>query len=55
MVGCREGAKNSLDRNYLWFAEKLGLEILPETKAEKITYKDNLYHIDTRRITSLFP
>jgi cholesterol oxidase len=54
MVGCREGAKNSLDRNYLWFAEKLGLEILPETKAEKIIYRDNLYHIETRPITSLF-
>jgi len=39
MVGCRENAKNTLDRNYLWFAEKLGLEIIPETKAEKITFK----------------
>jgi len=55
MVGCRENAKNSLDRNYLWFAEKLGLEILAETKAEKITYSDNLYHIEVRRITSLLP
>jgi cholesterol oxidase len=55
MVGCRENAKNSLDRNYLWFAEKLGLEILPETKAEKITFKDNLYHIEVRHITSLLP
>jgi cholesterol oxidase len=54
MVGCREGAKNSLDRNYLWFAEKNGLEILAETKAEKIIYKDDLYHVETRHITSLF-
>ncbi len=52
MVGCRENAKNTLDRNYLWFAEKLGLEIIPETKAEKITYADGLYHIETRKITS---
>lgn len=52
MVGCRENAKNTLDRNYLWFAEKLGLEILPETKAEKITLADNLYHIETRKVTS---
>ena len=52
MVGCRENAKNSLDRNYLWFAEKLGLEILPETRAEKIIYRDNLYHIETKHITS---
>jgi cholesterol oxidase len=54
MVGCREGAKNSLDRNYLWFAEKLGLEILAETKAEKIIRKDDVYHVETRHITSLF-
>ncbi len=54
MVGCRENAKNTLDRNYLWFAEKMGLEILPETKAEKITFTDNLYHIETKKITSFF-
>ena len=54
MVGCRENAKNTLDRNYLWFAEKMGLEILPETKAEKISYHDNLYHIETKRVTSFF-
>lgn len=55
MVGCRENAKNSLDLNYLWFAEKLGLEILPETKAERISYNNNLYHIETKNITALFP
>jgi len=54
MVGCRENAKNSLDRNYLWFAEKMGLEILTETKAEKITRQDNLYRVETRHISSLF-
>jgi cholesterol oxidase len=54
MVGCRENAKNTLDRNYLWFAEKMGLEILPETKAEKISYQENLYHVETKRITSFF-
>jgi cholesterol oxidase len=30
MVGCRHGAKNTLVKNYLWFAEKLGARILPE-------------------------
>lgn len=30
MVGCRYGAKNTLVKNYLWFAERLGVEILPE-------------------------
>ena len=27
MVGCRHGAKNTLDRNYLWLAERRGLRI----------------------------
>lgn len=54
MVGCRENAKNTLDMNYLWFAEKLGLELLPETKAEKITYKDGIYLIESKHITSFF-
>jgi cholesterol oxidase len=30
MVGCRYGAKNTLVKNYLWFAERLGVTILPE-------------------------
>jgi cholesterol oxidase len=30
MVGCRYGAKNTLRKNYLWFAEKLGVEIQAE-------------------------
>ncbi len=29
MVGCRHGAKNTLDKNYLYFAEKLGAVIEP--------------------------
>jgi cholesterol oxidase len=30
MVGCRYGAKNTLRKNYLWFAEKLGVSIEAE-------------------------
>ena len=30
MVGCRHGAKNTLVKNYLHFAERRGVEILPE-------------------------
>jgi cholesterol oxidase len=30
MVGCRHNAKNTLPKNYLYFAEKLGVEILTE-------------------------
>ena len=36
MTGCRHGAKNTLAKNYLWFAEKLGVEILPERQATAI-------------------
>jgi cholesterol oxidase len=27
MIGCRHGAKNTLDKNYLWFAERKGARI----------------------------
>jgi cholesterol oxidase len=33
MVGCRHRAKNTLDLNYLHLAERLGVEVLPETTA----------------------
>ena len=29
MVGCRDGAKNTLVKNYLWLAERLGVRIEP--------------------------
>ena len=32
MMGCREGAKNSLDLNYLYLAEKRGAQIFAETR-----------------------
>ncbi len=36
MVGCRHGAKNTLVKNYLWFAEKLGVEVRPERQVTEI-------------------
>jgi cholesterol oxidase len=32
MTGCRHGAKNSLDKNYLYLAEQKGLELRPDTE-----------------------
>lgn len=32
MVGCRHNAKNTLDKNYLYFAEKGGAEVRPESQ-----------------------
>lgn len=40
MTGCRVGAKNSLDRNYLYLAEKLGLELLAETEVTAVRPRD---------------
>ena len=36
MVGCRYGAKNTLDKNYLYLAERLGVRIVPEVKVDDI-------------------
>ena len=33
MTGCRVGAKNTLTKNYLWFAEKAGVQVLAEREA----------------------
>jgi cholesterol oxidase len=55
MVGCRYNAKNTLDKNYLYLAEKLGVKIFPETKATVIRERANGgYQIDTVRSTALF-
>jgi len=36
MVGCRYNAKNTLPKNYLFFAEKLGVEILAEAEVMNV-------------------
>lgn len=36
MTGCRYNAKNTLDKNYLYLAEKGGAEVLPEQKVIRI-------------------
>ena len=48
MVGCRYNAKNTLDKNYLWFAEKFGAVILAETIADTIEYSDGIYRVSTK-------
>ncbi len=37
MVGCQHGAKNSLDMNYLYLAEKKGAKVFTETKVTDVT------------------
>jgi cholesterol oxidase len=36
MVGCRYNAKNTLPKNYLYLAEKLGAELLPESEVTDV-------------------
>jgi cholesterol oxidase len=36
MVGCRHNAKNTLVKNYLWFAERDGVQVLPERTVAEI-------------------
>jgi cholesterol oxidase len=49
MTGCRVGAKNTLDRNYLYLAEAQGLEIRAETEVTAVrALPDGGYRIETR-------
>lgn len=41
MVGCRDGGKNSLDRNYLYLAEQMGAKIAAEHKVIDIRPGEN--------------
>ncbi|MBX7059238.1 MAG: GMC family oxidoreductase [Leptospirales bacterium] len=58
MVGCRYKAKNTLDKNYLYFAEKLGAKVFPETQAvDLISLSEDGsagYEIHTRSPSGLF-
>lgn len=54
MVGCRYNAKNTLDKNYLYFAQKFGTKIFAERKVTKIEYKESIYNIHTERSTAWF-
>ncbi|MEK6782130.1 MAG: GMC oxidoreductase [Bacteroidota bacterium] len=55
MVGCRYNAKNTLDKNYLWFAENLfDAKVAVETSVDKIEVKGGKYFIHTKQSTSWF-
>jgi cholesterol oxidase len=49
MTGCRVGAKNTLDKNYLYLAEMHGAEVRPETEVTAIRpLDDGGYRIETK-------
>lgn len=54
MVGCPSGAKNTLDKNYLHLAEKLGVDIIPETEVTGVKPVADGYKINTRKATGIF-
>jgi cholesterol oxidase len=54
MVGCRFGSKNTLDQNYLYFAEKFGAEVIPETRVTRIRPVEGGYELETRSTTAWF-
>ena len=55
MVGCRFGAKNTLDKNYLYFAEKWGTQVFAELKVTRVSpVASGGYELETVRSTSLF-
>lgn len=57
MVGCRHNAKNTLDKNYLYLAEKYGAQIRAESNVRDIRPLDGVqpdqarYEIEYERIT----
>ena len=61
MMGCRHGAKNTLDLNYLYLAEKRGARIFAETKVVDVRPLDGVadgsagYEVCTRDSLSPIP
>ena len=60
MMGCRYNAKNTLDKNYLYFAEKNGAAVYPETKVVDVVPLNGKgdgadgYEVRTERSTTWF-
>ncbi len=56
MVGCRYNAKNTLDKNYLYLAEKRGLTIAPNTEVKWIRpLPGGGYEIEARQGSHAIP
>ena len=55
MTGCRHNAKNTLVKNYLYFAEKHGAEIKANTTVTRIEKNGDKWQINTRKSASWLP
>ncbi|MEW7290767.1 GMC oxidoreductase [Aquimarina sp. 2304DJ70-9] len=54
MTGCRIGAKNTLDRNYLYLAQQLGGEILAEQEVYDVIPSKSGYEVKFKSSTGFF-
>jgi cholesterol oxidase len=55
MTGCRHNAKNTLVKNYLYLAEKQGVEVRPLTTVTELIEQNGLWSINVRKSTSWLP
>ncbi|GAA4271449.1 GMC oxidoreductase [Aquimarina gracilis] len=54
MTGCRFGAKNTLDKNYLYLAQQLGAQILAEKEVYDVTPLGEGYEVKFKSSTRFF-
>ena len=47
--GCAQGAKNSLDKNYLHLARQLGVQVISEARVSHLSRKGEHYHVHLQR------
>jgi len=53
MIGCPVGAKNTLDKNYLYLAEGLGAEIIPEMTVTGVQPWNDGYEVFAKKTTGI--
>ncbi|WP_027341736.1 FAD-dependent oxidoreductase [Hamadaea tsunoensis] len=53
MTGCRHNAKNTLEKNYLYLAEKAGAQIFAYTTVTRVTKAEHGYRIEVARTNAL--
>jgi len=53
MTGCRDGGKNTLDKNYLFLAEQMGVQVFAETEVVAVRPRGSGYTVRTRTSTGI--
>lgn len=52
MTGCRHDSKNTLVKNYLALAEKIGVQIKPMSTVTRLELKNDIWHVTVRKTDS---